>query len=74
MTRTIDKLDIGKYKVYEVDENGNNINYDNEIGYSVSFSPSNEFEITRSNGNQRLTATNQLKREPVSVEITGNKN
>ena len=73
MTRTIDKLDIGKYKVYEVDENGNNINYDNEIGYSVSFSPSNEFEITRSNGNQRLTATNQLKREPVSVEITGNK-
>ena len=73
MTRTIDKLDIGKYKVFEVDENGNNINYDNEIGYSVSFSPSNEFEITRSNGNQRLTATNQLKREPVSVEITGNK-
>ena len=72
-SRTINNLDIGTYKIYEVNEDGTNVNYVEGIGYKVEFSPSNEVNITRSDGNQEITATNTLDREPVNVSLQGKK-
>ena len=73
-SKTIDGLDIGKYKIYEVDENGINVNSVEDIGYTVEFSPSNSFEITRADGNKEITATNTLEEVIVeTVEISGTK-
>ena len=69
----IDGLDIGKYKVYEVNEDGTNVNSVENIGYTVSFSPSNSVEISRANGNQEIIATNRLEKEPEKVEVKGSK-
>ena len=71
--KTINNLDVGKYKLYEVDDSGTNVNLINNIGYKVSFSPSNIIEITRQNQNKEVTVTNTLKREPIDIEISGNK-
>ena len=71
--KTINNLDVGKYKLYEVDDSGTNVNLINNIGYKVSFSPSNIIEITRQNQNKEVTVTNTLKRESIDIEISGNK-
>lgn len=71
--KTINGLDIGKYKVYEVNEDGTNVSLIDDIGYQVSFSPSNLVDITRANPNKEIIATNTLKREPINISISGNK-
>ena len=72
-SRTINNLDIGIYKIYEVNEDGTNVNYVEGIGYKVEFSPGNEVNLIRANGNQEITATNTLDREPINVSLQGKK-
>ena len=72
-SRTINNLDIGNYKIYEVNEDGTNVNYVEGIGYKVEFSPGNEVNLIRANGNQEITATNTLDREPINVSLQGKK-